>query len=610
MLRTHEPNRDLLAGVQNYWGSGTSHLIAQYAYVNNDLALRSSVVRTGDAFDPDHHDDWVYNDRQELLSAYRWETTDPEENEDEQTFARRLYTYDAIGNRLDSTTGTTALYYCMNKLNQYEHTDNATGCTSPFLEDFSYDADGNLTAVLDEWAYTWDGENRLATATPLLVVTPRRVYTYDYRNRRVRKQAYVWDSQREVWDELPALERRYLWDGGRMVLELSNPQQTGFQPAQKYTWGLDLAGQMGGAGSLPASLEGAGTIGGLLAVHDVTVGESGADYVYAYDGQGNVGQVLDPSPETYSTAVMVAKHLYDPYGNTSTVPGYDQPFRFSTKYYDAETGWYYFGERYYMPKYGRWANQDPIGDAGGANLYAYVGNEPVSSFDPVGELCADQEAGDGQKVQGPTGTDVALGTDKPYGTCSDCEKRCHDPDAPLTYGNSGCDGPTKCYCICGNHIHNPGAEKRWPGTLEGNNIIEECVRRHEGVHYAAQECGASGAVPVAEGTNTECASDEESAKCVFDGTKKCAELTIEGTPENKMEEKRLAQRTKEKRCACLRRIQYYLEHYINCTPDRKKDGSPGPSCPMGASDKCATEKTKTVNEVAKQLKALKCEERH
>ena len=33
---------------------------------------------------------------------------------------------------------------------------------------------------------------------------------------------------------------------------------------------------------------------------------------------------------------------------------------------------------------GRWLNRDPIGEAGGVNLYGAVGNNPVNNFDPYG----------------------------------------------------------------------------------------------------------------------------------------------------------------------------------------------------------------------------------
>ena len=49
-------------------------------------------------------------------------------------------------------------------------------------------------------------------------------------------------------------------------------------------------------------------------------------------------------------------------------------------------GYVYMRNRWYDPQTGRFLSQDPIGLAGGVNLYAYAGNNPTSFSDPFG-LC-------------------------------------------------------------------------------------------------------------------------------------------------------------------------------------------------------------------------------
>jgi len=230
---------------------------------------------------------------------------------------------------------------------------------------------------VDRLLYTYDAENRLTGVSP---ATPqpgnaRVLYTYDYLGRRVRKVSQARQSDGS-W--LTVADRLFIYDGWRLLCEQGTYQGNAFR--RRYTWGLDLS----------RTLAGAGGIGGLLAVSDGPT--TPADYVYCYDGNGNVGQVLDLAPTTWNaSAVMVARYEYDPYGRVlsqagtyADPAGNGNPFQFSTKYYDHEVGLIYFGYRYYSPRLGRWINRDPIGERGGVNDYVFVKNWTVQSVDALG----------------------------------------------------------------------------------------------------------------------------------------------------------------------------------------------------------------------------------
>jgi RHS repeat-associated protein len=146
---------------------------------------------------------------------------------------------------------------------------------------------------------------------------------------------------------------------------------------------------------LSGSLEGAGGIGGLLAIQDAngtTTGENHESddlrYVYFYDANGNVGQVIDLAASSASASIK-AHYEYDAYGKILVQSGSyaaANPYRFSTKPWDDETGLGYWGERYYDPRLGRWINHDPIGELGGKNLYRYASNAPVNRIDARGTV--------------------------------------------------------------------------------------------------------------------------------------------------------------------------------------------------------------------------------
>ncbi|MBK8915060.1 MAG: RHS repeat-associated core domain-containing protein [Phycisphaerales bacterium] len=259
--------------------------------------------------------------------------------------------------------------------------------------------------------YVWDAENRLIEVHPAHPVgstyspannDERWRYVYDYLGRRVEKHhdKYVsgsWVTQNRT---------RFVYDGWNLIQELNVPTSGDPTVLRQYTWGLDLSGLNGD--SSVSGLHGAGGIGGLLAVLDTnntTTTSDDRSFAYLYDANGNVGQLVEWASDAggstgmaWSAGRVVAKYEYDPYGNI-VGPDADNdgniaeeagpyaainPFRFSTKFLDAETGLSYYGYRYYSPRLGRWINRDPIGEKGGFALYAFVANHPVNAWDALG----------------------------------------------------------------------------------------------------------------------------------------------------------------------------------------------------------------------------------
>ena len=250
-------------------------------------------------------------------------------------------------------------------------------------ETFIYDVRGNLRSD-GCWDYTWDGANRLrfietsATAVTAGVAREKFGYRYDYQGRRVAKDVYAWTGS--AYESDPSETTLYYYDGWNLVYEATYtgvtfnsgvPTAATFESEIAYHWGLDWS----------ASLQGAGGVGGLVAITFRDAGGSAETRFPGFDGNGNLVLLADES------GTVTAAYEYGPYGELWRTSGPDaskNPFRFSTKYRDAETALYYYGHRYYSPDYGRFISQDPIRESGGLNLYAFVNNNPTNYYDYLG----------------------------------------------------------------------------------------------------------------------------------------------------------------------------------------------------------------------------------
>ena len=106
----------------------------------------------------------------------------------------------------------------------------------------------------------------------------------------------------------------------------------------------------------------------------------GAGY-YTRDHLGSIREVIG----TGGSNVLAVRYDYDAWGNRRKVEGaYDVDWGFTGHYYHATSGLYLAPYRAYDPAVGRWINRDPIGEAGGLNLYGYVENDPLNGIDPLG----------------------------------------------------------------------------------------------------------------------------------------------------------------------------------------------------------------------------------
>jgi RHS repeat-associated protein len=119
---------------------------------------------------------------------------------------------------------------------------------------------------------------------------------------------------------------------------------------------------------------------------------AGARYYVASDHLGS------PRLVSSSLGQVVKAVEYDAFGavRSDTNPGFSLPIGFAGGLADPETGLVHFGYRDYEPASGRWTTRDPVLFGGGQfNLYAYVGNSPVTFRDPLGLWCFGASAYEG-----------------------------------------------------------------------------------------------------------------------------------------------------------------------------------------------------------------------
>jgi RHS repeat-associated protein len=142
------------------------------------------------------------------------------------------------------------------------------------------------------------------------------------------------------------------------------------------------------------------------------------------DALGSTSMVIDKE-----TSEVVERRTYQAYGAVESDyrperwRGFREPFGFTGKEEDLETGLVYFGARYYSPVIGRWASPDPLTiHKVGADLnpYAYVSGRAYAATDPNGleEKAAPAEA------RVATGNSVSE-PEQPYLECSDTD--CVEP---------------------------------------------------------------------------------------------------------------------------------------------------------------------------------------
>lgn len=242
--------------------------------------------------------------------------------------------YDKIGNWTYTNQNGVEETRTVNDDNEYTA---VTGMSPSYNDDGNLIADGTLTYIYD-WA------NRLVevqSASQSIVK-----YTYDALNRRVLKI-----------DPQTSDVRLFVYDGNQVIEEYFN---TTLERSYVYNSGIDD----------PVMME-----------------YNSERYYYLKDRQGSITAITDASGnmvETYEYNAFGIMTVFNASGTPISESTVGNPYGYTGRRWDNETGLWYYRNRMYDPRLGRFLQRDPLGYVDGMNMYAYVVNNPRNFVDPMG----------------------------------------------------------------------------------------------------------------------------------------------------------------------------------------------------------------------------------
>jgi RHS repeat-associated protein len=231
----------------------------------------------------------------------------------------------------------------------------ANELTSINANPLTYDADGNL--VQDPaYTYAYDEANRLVQVTRMADLAVVGQYSYDGLGRRII----------QITDPAGLTQTNiYYYDVGRIIEELDGTGAT----QTTYTYGNNVD-------------------------EVLTMDRGGQTYYY------HQNTLWSPAAVTDSSATVQERYTYDAYGQVTVLDAsytpvptnawgtphsaIGNPWLFTGRELEEETGLYFYRARYYDPGKGRFLQRDPKDYDDGPNLYMYVQDRPTRFVDPAG----------------------------------------------------------------------------------------------------------------------------------------------------------------------------------------------------------------------------------
>jgi RHS repeat-associated protein len=304
----------------------------------------------------------------------RGELRDLQYTKDGQSLSRFQYEYDAVGRRTALTDSYGRHEFAYDEAGQV----TAARWQQMGKEHFGYDASGNIL-FNREYDFTYGAGNRLLGDT-----CGRLSYTYD-------------DDGNVTSKITPDGTTQYQWDSENRLIGITKPDGTaiayqydelGRRVGKQIGWQQWRWSYLGEGQEIHRESRQSGqrfyTHGSGVDEHlSVSWSDSSGSHsnYYVANALGSIRQVVDGNGQT------VNQYRYTAFGKMKQVQeAIDNTYTYTGREWDADAGLYYYRARWYDPDVGRFMSEDPIGLKGGdANVFKYVGNNPINSIDPLGE---------------------------------------------------------------------------------------------------------------------------------------------------------------------------------------------------------------------------------
>jgi RHS repeat-associated protein len=219
----------------------------------------------------------------------------------------------------------------------------------------TYDLKGNLTQRNDGRTFAWDFDNRLRTTT---LSGASASYTYDALGRRVSKSV---SGVTTVYMSVTKPIQYSPWAGQEIVEYTSGAAPA--SPTQAYVYGRSIDEPLVLVSGSNRYYYNRNALGSITTLAN-SVGNANEHYVY----------------NAYGAVTILA-----PNGTSvRTTSSFNNPFTYTGRRLDPETGLYYYRARYYDSSQGRFLSRDSIGYVKRLSLYDYGAGRPYFYIDPSG----------------------------------------------------------------------------------------------------------------------------------------------------------------------------------------------------------------------------------